>query len=77
VHLQYSRRVGEVEVVNPGSVGFPFDGEQAAAWAVIDQGQIELRRTTYDVERALARLAGLASHPERALAERRLRTARA
>lgn len=77
VHIQYARRVGTVEVVNPGSVGFPFDGDQAAAWAIVDDGTVELRRTGYDVERALARLAGLASHPERALAERRLRTARA
>lgn len=77
VHIQYARRVGTVEVVNPGSVGFPFDGDQAAAWAIVDDGTIELRRTGYDVERALERVAGLASHPERALAERRLRTARA
>ena len=77
VHIQYARRVGAVEVVNPGSVGFPFDGDQAAAWAIVDDGTVELRRTAYDVERALARLAELASHPERALAERRLRTARA
>ena len=76
VHLQYSRKVGEVEVVNPGSVGFPFDGDQRAAWAIIEDGQITLQRTAYDVERAMARLAGLASHPERALAERRLRSAR-
>jgi predicted phosphodiesterase len=77
VHLQYTRKVGVVEVVNPGSVGFPFDGDPAAAWAIIEAGQVELRRTAYDVERALARLAGLGSHPERALAERRLRSARA
>lgn len=77
VHVQYSRRVGAVEIVNPGSVGFPFDGDPAAAWAIVDGGRVELRRTPYDVERALARLAALASHPERALAERRLRTARA
>ena len=77
VHIQYARRVGAVEVVNPGSVGFPFDGDPAAAWAIVEDGAVALRRTAYDVERALARLAGLASHPERALAERRLRTARA
>jgi hypothetical protein len=40
--------------------------------AAVDRARRELA-----VERALARLAGLASHPERALAERRLRTARA
>lgn len=76
VHLQHRRQIGDVEVVNPGSVGFPFDGDPRAAWAIVEDGAIELRRTAYDVERALARVADLASHPERALAERRLRTAR-
>ena len=76
VHIQYTRRVGSVEIVNPGSVGFPFDGDTAAAWAVIEDGHVELQRTPYDVERALARLAAATSHPERILAERRLRTAR-
>ncbi len=76
VHLQYRRQVGELEVINPGSAGIPFDGDTAAAWAIIDDGAVELRRTPYDVERAVARLAALASHPERALAERRLRSAR-
>ena len=77
VHLQYRRQVGDVEVINPGSAVIPFDGDTAAAWAIIDDGMVELRRTTYDVERAIARLTALASHPERALAERRLRSARA
>lgn len=77
VHLQHRRRIGGLEVVNPGSVGFPFDGDPRAAWAVIEDGAVELRRTAYDAERALARLAAAVSHPERALAERRLRTARA
>lgn len=77
VHIQYRRPVGAIEVVNPGSVGFPFDGDPTAGWAIVEDGAVELRRTPYDVERALARIAGLASHPERALADRRLRTARA
>lgn len=77
VHLQHRRRIGDVEVVNPGSVGYPFDGDPTAAWAIVGDGEVELRRTAYDVERALARLAAAVSHPERALAERRLRTARA
>ncbi len=77
VHLQHRRTVDGLEVVNPGSVGFPFDGDPRAAWAVIEDGAVELRRSAYDVERALDRLATAVSHPERALAERRLRTARA
>ena len=61
VHLQHRRALDGLEVVNPGSVGFPFDGDPRAAWAVIEDGAVELRRTAYDVERALARLAAAAS----------------
>lgn len=76
VHLQYRRVVGEVEVVNPGSVGIPFDGDPRAAWAVIEDGAVQLRRTDYDQAGVLDRLGALTSHPARAIAERRLRDAR-
>jgi putative phosphoesterase len=76
VHIQYRRPVGSVEIVNPGSVGIPFDGDPRAAWAVIEDGDVLLQRTDYDQAGALARLGTLTSHPERALAERRLRDAR-
>ncbi len=75
IHVQYRRQVGDVEIVNPGSVGLPFDDQTTAAWAIADDGTIELRRTAYDIERALARLAAAVTHPEQALTERRLRTA--
>lgn len=77
VHLQYRRTVDGIEIVNPGSVGIPFDGKTTAAWAIIDDGVVELRRTAYDIERALARLDAATSHPEQAVADRRIRTARA
>lgn len=77
VHIQYRREVDGVEIVNPGSVGIPFDGKTTAAWAIIDDGVVELRRTAYDIERALARLDAATSHPEQAVAGRRIRTARA
>jgi diadenosine tetraphosphatase ApaH/serine/threonine PP2A family protein phosphatase len=57
-HLQF-RRPGpnETELVNPGSVGMPLDGDTRAAWAVRrDDGGLELRRTAYDVERAVAKM---------------------
>jgi len=76
VHIQYRRVVGEIEVVNPGSVGIPFDGDPRAAWAIVDDGDVTLQRTEYDQSSVLARLAALTSHPARALAERRLRDAR-
>jgi predicted phosphodiesterase len=55
-HLQF-RRPGphETELINPGSVGMPLDGDRRAAWAVRrDDAEFEFRRTEYDVERAAA-----------------------
>jgi diadenosine tetraphosphatase ApaH/serine/threonine PP2A family protein phosphatase len=53
-HQQF-RRPGPsgTELVNPGSVGMPLDGDRRAAWATWD-GDFSLRRTEYDVERAAA-----------------------
>jgi diadenosine tetraphosphatase ApaH/serine/threonine PP2A family protein phosphatase len=49
-HLAFAREsVGGLELVNPGSVGMPFDGDHRAAYAVIgDDGQVEHRRVAYD-----------------------------
>ena len=41
------------DLVNPGSVGMPLDGDVRAAWATWD-GDFAFRRTEYDVERAAA-----------------------
>jgi predicted phosphodiesterase len=43
-------------LVNPGSVGMPLDGDTRAAWALYEDGEISLRRTEYDVERAAAQM---------------------
>ena len=59
-HLQF-RRSGpnDTELVNPGSVGMPLDGDPRAAWAVrLDSGELELRRTSYDVGPAVAKIRG-------------------
>jgi diadenosine tetraphosphatase ApaH/serine/threonine PP2A family protein phosphatase len=49
-HLQFQRpavRDG-IELLNPGSVGIPLDGDRRAAYAVLhDDGTIELRRAEY------------------------------
>lgn len=49
-HMPFDRQVGDVRVVNVGSVGMPF-GDPGAYWALIG-ADIELRRATYDVESA-------------------------
>jgi diadenosine tetraphosphatase ApaH/serine/threonine PP2A family protein phosphatase len=49
-HLQFARGgPGGIELVNPGSVGMPLDGDRRAAYALLrDDGSIELRRAEYD-----------------------------
>jgi len=57
-HLAFTRTEGAVTLLNPGSVGLPFDGDVRASWAVLhDDGSIEIRRVAYDVEAAVAGLA--------------------
>jgi diadenosine tetraphosphatase ApaH/serine/threonine PP2A family protein phosphatase len=55
-HLQFRRRApGGIELVNPGSVGMPFDGDPRAGWALLSEdGDIELRRVPYDHEASAA-----------------------
>jgi diadenosine tetraphosphatase ApaH/serine/threonine PP2A family protein phosphatase len=55
-HLQF-RRPGpdSTDLINPGSVGMPLDGDARAAWAVWrGDGELEFRRVEYDVEQAAA-----------------------
>lgn len=56
-HRQF-RRPGPngTELVNPGSVGAPLDGDPRAAWALFEDGEIRFRRTPYDVERAVSKM---------------------
>jgi diadenosine tetraphosphatase ApaH/serine/threonine PP2A family protein phosphatase len=56
-HLQFRRTSRErgIEVVNPGSVGMPFDGDARAAYAIVaPDGDVDLRRVAYDNERSAA-----------------------
>ena len=75
VHIQYRRAVAGHDVINPGSVGMPLDGDPRAAWAIVSDGQVELRRTAYDVE-AVADRVEREDGPFADMVARRLRTAR-
>jgi diadenosine tetraphosphatase ApaH/serine/threonine PP2A family protein phosphatase len=61
-HVQFERTAGGVAIVNPGSVGLPLDGDRRAAWAVLHDDSVELRRVAYDVEAAIEGLQ--ARYPE-------------
>jgi predicted phosphodiesterase len=53
-HMQFDRTIGEVRVVNAGSVGMPF-GEPGADWLLLGP-DVQLRHTSYDLAAAAERL---------------------
>jgi diadenosine tetraphosphatase ApaH/serine/threonine PP2A family protein phosphatase len=49
-HLAFKREgPAGIELVNPGSVGIPLDGDHRASYAVVrEDGNVEHRRVAYD-----------------------------
>lgn len=60
-HMQFDRRVGDIRVVNAGSVGMPF-GKPGANWLLLGP-DVQLRHTSYDLARAAQRIRGT-DYPE-------------
>jgi putative phosphoesterase len=52
-HIQFDRRVAGIRSINPGSVGMPYEGVPGAYWALLGP-DVELRRTDYELEDAIA-----------------------
>lgn len=62
-HVSFDR-IGAhgIELVAPGAVGIPLDGDQRAAWALMhDDGRIERRRVAYDSAASAARVREVAA----------------
>jgi diadenosine tetraphosphatase ApaH/serine/threonine PP2A family protein phosphatase len=49
-HMQFDRMIGNIRVVNAGSVGMPF-GEPGAYWLLLGP-DVQLRHTPYDLAKA-------------------------
>jgi len=49
-HHQFDRRVGDLRLVNAGSVGMPYEGHVAAYWALIDGSEPQFRHTELDLD---------------------------
>jgi putative phosphoesterase len=52
-HVQFDRNVAGKRLVNPGSVGMPYEPQPGAYWALLGP-DVEFRRTDYDLEAAAA-----------------------
>jgi putative phosphoesterase len=53
-HQPYKLRVNGTTVINPGSVGLSRDGDPQAAYAVIDDGEVQLKKILYPVEETIS-----------------------
>jgi len=51
VHVQFTHVGQQTMFVNPGTVGAPYMGQSLACYAVLQDGQFELKATPFDVDR--------------------------
>jgi putative phosphoesterase len=52
-HIPMHLELKNTEVINPGSVGQPRDGDPRAAYAIIDNGKVEFRRVEYEIQKTV------------------------
>ena len=52
-HIPFALQLDGPMVINPGSIGQPRDGDPRAAYAIIENGKVELRRVEYDIDATL------------------------
>ena len=52
-HIPMHLHAGQTQLVNPGSVGQPRDGNPQASYAIIEDGKVDLCRVSYDIEEEL------------------------
>jgi len=54
IHQSFVRRLPALTVVNAGSVSLSYDGDPRAAYAIVDDDGVVIRRVEYDVEEEIA-----------------------
>ena len=55
-HLPFHLELEGIQVINPGSVGQPRDGDPRLAYAVIEDGDVSFRRLEYDIDAAVQQM---------------------
>ena len=65
-HIPMNRKLGNLTIINPGSVGQPRDGDSRASCAVFDtaSGGIEFHRIEYDIDTVCAKIEDRMPHAE-------------
>jgi len=66
-HIPVVRQVHGKWLINPGSVGFPKDGNPLAAYAVLEldrELQVHIRRVPYDLDRTVGAIAACGLPPQ-------------
>jgi len=56
IHRPFVRRLTAFTLVNSGSVSLSYDGDPRAAYALVDDDRVTIRRVEYDVEREVTAL---------------------
>lgn len=73
-HVPFHLDLGTTQVINPGSVGQPRDGDWRCAYAVVEDGRVELRRAEYAIDETIRQMRESGLDPRMAdFAERVLR----
>jgi putative phosphoesterase len=62
-HQPYRIDVNGITVINPGSVGLSRDGDPRVGYAVIDNGEVEMKRIEYPIDETLLALQSSDIHP--------------
>lgn len=55
-HIQFHLEFERIQVLNPGSVGQPRDGDPRCAYAIVEDGKVHLRRVDYDIDATVEHL---------------------
>lgn len=60
-HFQFMKKINNSLLINPGSAGEPRDGDNRAAYALIntENGSVELKRIKYDINKVIKDLEDL------------------
>ncbi|ABN69446.1 metallophosphoesterase [Staphylothermus marinus F1] len=54
-HVQFMLTIDSIQVINPGSIGQPRDGDPRAGYAVVENDTVILKRKKYPVEKIIRR----------------------